>query len=44
MGNSIEAIYVKGYWFLSFAKNMGKSLSNKYSQKLLDSAKKSTTE
>ena len=35
-------IYVKGYKFLSFAKNMGKSLSNKYGQKLLDSAKKST--
>ena len=37
-------IYVKGYRFLSFAKNMGKNLSNKYSQKLLDSAKKSTTD
>ena len=37
-------IYGKGYGFLSFAKNMGKSLSNKYSQKLLDSAKKSTTD
>ena len=37
-------IYVKGYGFLSFAKNMGKSLSNKYSQKLLDSAKKSTAD
>ena len=37
-------IYVKGYEFLSFAKNMGKSLSNKYSQKRLDSAKKSTTD
>ena len=37
-----DRIYVKGYGFLSFAKNMGKSLSNKYSQKLLDSAKKST--
>ena len=36
-------IYVKGYGFLSFGKNMGKSLSNKYGQKLLDSAKKSTT-
>ena len=35
-------IYVKGYGFLSFARNMGKSLSNKYGQKLLDSAKKST--
>ena len=36
--------YVKRYGFLSFAKNMGKSLSNKYGQKLLDSAKKSTTD
>ena len=40
----IDRIYVKGYGFLSFAKNMGKSLSNKYGQKLLDSAKKSTTD
>ena len=39
-----DRIYVKGYGFLSFAKNMGKSLSNKYSQKRLDSAKKSTTD
>ena len=38
-------IYVKGYGFLSFAKNLGthatiiaKNLSNKYGQKLLDSA------
>ena len=37
-------IYVKGYEFLSFPKNMGKNLSNKYGQKLLDSAKKSTSE
>ena len=37
-------IYVKGYGFLSFAKNMGKSLSNKNGQKLLDSAKKSSTD
>ena len=37
-----DRIYVKGYGFLSFAKNMGKSLSNKYGQKLLDSTKKST--
>ena len=36
--------YVKGYGFLSFAKNMGKSLNNKYGQKLLDSAKKSATD
>ena len=35
-------IYVKGYGFLSFAKKMGKHLSGKYSQKLFDSAKKST--
>ena len=39
-----DRIYVKGYGFLSFAKNMGKSLSNKYGQKLLDNAKKSTTD
>ena len=46
--------YVKGYGFLSFArnigkhaikvtKNIGKNMSNKYSQKLVDSAKKSAT-
>ena len=35
-------IYVKWYGFLSFAKNMGKNLSNEYGQKLLDTAKKST--
>ena len=39
-----DKIYVKGYGFLSFAKNMGKYLSNKYGQKLVDSAKKSTTD
>ena len=32
-------IYVKGYGFLSFAKNMDTHLSNKYGQKLLDTAK-----
>ena len=37
-----DRIYVKGYGFLSFAKNMGKSLSDKYGQKHFDSAKKST--
>ena len=37
-----DRIYVKGYGFLSFAKNMDKGLSNKYGQKRLDSAKKST--
>ena len=35
-----DRIYVKGYTFLSFAKNMSKNLSSKYGQKLLDSAKK----
>ena len=39
-----ERIYVNGYGFLSFTKNMGKNLSNKYGQKLLNSAKKSTTD
>ena len=39
-----DRIYVKGYGFLPFAKNVGKNLSNKYSQKLLDSAKKLTTD
>ena len=35
-----DRIYVKGYGFLSFAKR----LSNEYGQKLLNSAKKSTTD
>ena len=39
-----DTIYVKGYGFLSFAKNMGKNLSNKYNQKIIDTAKKSTTD
>ena len=38
-----EKIFVKGYGFLSFAKNMGrninKNLNNKYSQKLLGHTK-----
>ena len=38
-----DRIYGKGYGFLSFAKNMSTHLSNKYSQKILDTAKKSTT-
>ena len=45
-------IFVKGYGFLSFTKNMGKNidkntsqnLSSKYSQKLLDHAKHSATD
>ena len=39
-----DRIFAKGYGFLFFAKNMGKRLSNKYGQKVLDSAKKSTTD
>ena len=46
-----ERRYVKGYRFLSFAKNMGthatkfaKNLNNKYGQKLVDAAKKSATD
>ena len=47
-----DRIFVKGYGFLSFAKNMGKNhgknisknLSSKYSQKLLDHAKQSATD
>ena len=42
-----ERRYVKGYGFLSFARNLGtlatkvaKNLNNKYDQKLNDSAKK----
>ena len=38
-----ERIYMKRHGFLSFAKNMGKILSNEYGQKIFDSAKKSTT-
>ena len=46
-----EKKYVKGYGFLSFAKNIGtyaakvaKNMSNKDSQKLVDTAKKSATD
>ena len=35
---------MKWYGFLSFAKNTGKKLSYKYDQKLIDTAKKSTTD
>ena len=42
-----ERRYVKGYGFLSFARNIGtntakvaKNMSNKHSQKLVDTAKK----
>ena len=39
-----DIIYVKEYGFLSFAKNIGKNVSNKYGQKCLVSAKKSKTD
>ena len=39
-----DRIYMKGYGFMSFAKNIGKNLSNKYSQKIIDTAKKSATD
>ena len=39
-----DRTYVKRYGFLSFAKNIGKNLSNNYGQKRLDSAEKSTTD
>ena len=39
-----DRVYVKGCGFLSFAKNIGTHLSNKYSQKRLDTAKKSTAD
>ena len=46
-----ERRYVKGYGFLSFARNIGthaakvaKSMSNIYNQKLVDTAKKSATD
>ena len=41
---NLKIEYLKRIWILSFAKNIGNSLSNEYSQKLLDSAKKSTTD
>ena len=46
-----ERRHVKGYDFLSFARNIGtnpakvaKNMSNRYSQKLVDTAKKSATD
>ena len=36
--------YVKGFGFLSFAKNISKNISSKYSQKPVDSTKKSVTD
>ena len=39
-----DRIYVKGYGFMSFAKNIRKNAGNKYSQKILDTDKKSATD
>ena len=39
-----DRIYVKGYGCMSFAKNIGRNSSNKYSQKIIDTAKKSATD
>ena len=43
-----DRIFVKGYGFLTFARNMdkniSKNLSSKYGQKLLDHAKQSATD
>ena len=39
-----ERRYVKGYGFLSFAKNIGKNLSNNYGQKLVNTSKKFATD
>ena len=39
---SRDRIYAKGYGFLSFPKNIGKNMSNKYCQKLVNSTKTST--
>ena len=41
---SRDRIYVKDYGFLSFAQNIVKDLAGKNSQKLLDCAKKPTTD
>ena len=38
-----DRLYVKGYGFLYFTKNMSKQLMDKYGQNLPDTAKKSTT-
>ena len=39
-----EEIFIKGYGFISFARNMGKQLNSKYNQKLLDHPKQSVTD
>ena len=39
-----DRIYVKGYGFISFTKNIGKNLSSIYSQNIIHTAKKSATD
>ena len=36
-----DKVYLKEYGFMSSAKNIGKNLINKYSQKIIDTLKKS---
>ena len=36
--------YVQRYGFLTFDKNIGKNISNRYNQKLVDTAKESATD
>ena len=38
-----DKVYLKEYGFMSSAKNIGKNLINKYSQKIIDTLKKSAT-
>ena len=37
-----DRIYINGYGVLPLAKNIGKNLSSKYNQKILDSEKRYT--
>ena len=37
-----DRIYLKGYGFMSFTKNISKNITNKCSQKTIDTAKKSS--
>ena len=35
-----DGIYIKGYGFVSFSKNVAENLSSKYAEKILNSTKK----
>ena len=39
-----DRMYVKGCGFMSFAENIGRNLSNKYSQRIIDTTNKSATD